>query len=66
MTFANVMELFSKALKAGGGLVLVIGLINLAFGVKDHEGSKVQNAIWTAVAGGVLLLAAAMVTNITL
>lgn len=66
MTFADVMGLFAKVLKAGGMLVGTIGVINLSFGLKDHEGSKIQNAIWTCIAGGALLVAQTMVGNITL
>ena len=66
MQFSDVTNLFSKALIAGGGLGLVFSLIQLAGGVKDHEGTKIQSAIWGAVASGITLLAAGMVSSITL
>ena len=66
MQFSDVTNLVSKGLIAGVGFVLVMAVIGIALGLKDHEGSKVQSSIFNAVAGGMILLAAGLVTQITL
>lgn len=66
MQFSDVTNLVSKGLMAGGGLILVMAVIGIALGLKDHEGSKVQTSIFNAVAGGLILLAAKLVEQITL
>lgn len=66
MQFSDVTNLVSKGLVAGGGFILVMAVIGIALGLKDHEGSKVQSSIFNAVAGGMILLAAGLVSQITL
>lgn len=63
--FAQVLDLFTKAVLLGGGLWLVWGIIVVAGGLKDKNGPALQSGIWQIVGGGLIIAAAALFTSIS-
>ncbi len=62
----NALELFSKFAIIGGGVWLVWGIIVLAGGLKEQNGTQTQSGMWQAVGGGMIIAAAAMFKSIAL
>lgn len=64
--FQQVLDLFAKGIVALGGFSCVVGLMGASRGYKDHNGTDMQAGIANIVNGGVMVLAAAIVSSITL
>lgn len=64
--FNQVLSLASKGVIAFGGFWLVWGLIVLGSGIKDKTAPDIKQGIGQIVGGAMIILAGALITQITL
>ena len=60
----QVLTLVTKFAIIGGGLWLVWGVVVLAGGLKDKNGSALQSGIWQIVGGGLIIAAAGLFSSV--
>ena len=63
---STVLKLFAQFATIGGGLWPVWGVVTLAGGLRDHNGSQTQSGMWQIVGGGMIIAAAQLFAQITL
>lgn len=64
--FSTIIDLMAKGLVAFGAILCVIGVVGLAQGLREHAGSQMNSGITSLVAGGLIILASAILKTITL
>lgn len=65
-TFKEGINLISKAVIAFGTIWIVWGLVTLGTGLKDKTGPEIKQGFGTLVGGALIVLAAALLGNVTL
>lgn len=64
--FNSMLQITQKGLVALGGFYVIWGLVVLAGGFKDKTAPEVKQGMGQMIAGAMILLAAAFVTQISL
>ena len=64
--FTQMITLLSKGVLAAGALLAVWGMISVGRGLKDSNGTGIQNGIMELIGGGIVIAASQLITTITL
>lgn len=64
--FEQAMGILQKGLIAWGTIWVIWGIITLAGGMKDKTAPEIKQGLGTMVGGAMVLLAAALVSQVTL
>lgn len=63
--FSEVMSLLSKGVGILGAVLAIFGIVTIGRSIKDSNGPGIGNGIAEVVGGGIIVLAAAMFSNVT-
>lgn len=66
MEFLNgIISIVGTCVAFGGGLFVVLGLVQLGTAIKDHQGPAIASALWQLAGAGLILAAGIYMGSLT-